>query len=340
MLEARTVGQRRVQVRKVGEPSAPGAGEAMIDVAAVGICGSDLHMYLGDDPYTTYPIRQGHEFSGRIKTLGPGYHEPLVRGQLVAVRPTLPCSACIACRRGRPNCCVRLRVLGVHVDGAFAERLTVPVANLYDAEGLTPEEAAFSEPVSIGLQMVYRSGLAPGDTALILGAGPIGQSILLAARGRGARLIAADRLAGRLDLARNTGADDTIDVSTSVLDDALGRLTQGDGPTVVFEATGVASVIEQAIDVVAATGTIVIAGTPAQMLSVSPTKIVSKELNLHGSRNNTDSYAEAVALVRANRARVAPLITHRWPLDQTMSAMEHAIAHPNETQKVAILVAS
>ncbi len=340
MREARTVGKRTIVVGDAPDAQAPVAGQATLAIAAVGVCGSDLHMYLGDDPYTTYPIRQGHEFSGWIEALGPGYSGPLEVGQLVAVQPLMPCHACVACRRGRPNCCVRLRVYGAHLDGAFAERLTVPVGNLYEADDLTPEEAAFAEPVSIGLQMVHRSGLAAGDTALVLGAGPIGQSIMLAARGSGARVIAADRLPGRLALARRTGADDVIDVSAVALAEAIGQLTDGDGPTVVFEATGVAAVVEQAIEVVAASGTVVVAGTPTESVSIPAMLLVGKELNIHGSRNNQGTYADAVDIVRRNRERVAPLITQRWPLEQLQDAIEAAIANPDRTQKTMIMVSN
>jgi L-gulonate 5-dehydrogenase len=338
MREARTVSRRTIVVGDAPDAPPPAAGEARLRVAAAGICGSDLHMYLGDDPYTTYPIRQGHEFSGWIEALGPGYEGPLHVGQLVAVQPLLPCHGCVACRRGRPNCCVRLRVYGAHLDGAFAERVTVPVVNLYAAADLTPEEAAFAEPVSIGLQMLHRSGLTAGDTALVIGAGPIGQSILLAARDRGARLIAADRLAARLDLALQTGADDVIDVSQVPLADAIRSLTDDEGPTVVLEATGVAAVMEQALDVVAASGTVVIAGTPTESISIPAMLLVGKEVNLHGSRNNQGTYQDAVDVVRRNRERVARLITHRWSLESLQEAMETAIANPGETQKMMMMV--
>jgi L-gulonate 5-dehydrogenase len=338
MREARTVSRRSIVVGDAPDAPPPAAGEAQLRIAAVGVCGSDLHMYLGDDPYTTYPIRQGHEFSGTIEAFGPGYEGPLEVGQLVAVQPLLPCHACVACRRGRPNCCVRLRVYGAHLDGAFAERLTVPVSNLYDAADLTPEEAAFAEPVSIGLQMLHRAGLDAGDTALVLGAGPIGQSIILAGRERGARLIAADRLPGRLSLALLTGADDVIDVSQVALADAIRDLTDGEGPTAVLEATGVAAVMEQAIDVVAASGTVVIAGTPTESVSIPAMLLVGKELDIHGSRNNQGTYREAVDVVRRNPERVARLITHRWPLEALQDAMETAIANPGDTHKMMVMV--
>src|SRR6266542_2890921 len=209
MKEAVTLEPGRIELRDIAPPAAPGPGEALLEIAAVGLCGSDLELFRGTDPYSHFPVRQGHEYSGRVLELGPDDGGRLLIGDLVAVEPLLPDGTCIACRRGHPNCCVNLRVTGGQIDGAFVERFTMPVANLYPANDLTAAEAAFVEPVSIGLQMVTRSAVQRGDQAVIFGAGPIGQSVLLAARDRGARVLVVDRLAARLRLAHELGAETT-----------------------------------------------------------------------------------------------------------------------------------
>ena len=188
MKEAITVAPFTIDIREALEPTAPGPGEALLAIAAVGLCGSDLEMFKGTDPYSRFPCRQGHEYSAHILEFGPDCSGDLAVGDLVAVEPLLPCGHCIACRRGRSNCCVNLRVTGGQIDGALIDRFVMPVANLHAAADLNAKEAAFVEPVSIGLQMVTRSGLEPGDRCVVFGAGPIGQAVILAARDRGARL--------------------------------------------------------------------------------------------------------------------------------------------------------
>ena len=142
MKEAVTMERGRIVLRDIDPPPAPGPGEALLEIAAVGLCGSDLELFRGTDPYSHFPVRQGHEYSARVLALGPETSGRAKVGDLVAVEPLLPDNTCIACRRGHPNCCVNLRVTGGQIDGAFVERFTLPAANLYPANDLTPAEAA------------------------------------------------------------------------------------------------------------------------------------------------------------------------------------------------------
>lgn len=338
MKEAVTVAPGRIEVRETDAPPSPTGGEALLEIASVGLCGSDLEVFRANDPYAHFPIRQGHEYSARILEFGPGYDGSLRVGDLVAVEPLLPCGQCIACRRGHGNCCVNLRVTGGQIDGALIERFVMPSTNLYLASDLTAEEAAFVEPVSIGLQMVTRSRVQAGDHTVVFGAGPIGQAVILAARSRGARVLAVDRLASRLALAWELGAEATIDASTENDEAAISDWTNGEGPVVVFEATGATSIFRKALEVVAHGGTVVVAGTPTTEVSIPPFLIVFKELNVLGSRNNAGVFGGAVEIVRANRDRVRQLITHRFPLDDVQQAVEFAIANPHLAEKVMVTV--
>src|SRR4051812_18458219 len=178
------IGPNRIELQAAPE-RAPGAGEALVAIEAVGICGSDVHLFTGDHPYSRFPNLQGHEFAGRILTLPPDVSTSLRVGQRVAVEPLLTCGICLPCRRGRSSCCVRMRTFGAHVDGALRERIALPVANLHDADDLTPELAAMVEPMSIGVHAASRAGIKPDDRVVIYGAGPIGQAVLLAALDRG-----------------------------------------------------------------------------------------------------------------------------------------------------------
>jgi L-gulonate 5-dehydrogenase len=339
MKQAVTTAVREVTISETEEPGRPGAGDVLVDIAAVGICGSDIGMWAGTDPYASFPIRQGHEFSARIAGFGPGYSGDLRVGQLCAIEPILPDGTCIACRRGHPNCCQNLRVFGAHLDGALTERLIVPAANLYPADDLSPELAAFVEPVSIGLQMVTRSGLGRGDQAVIFGAGPIGQAVQVAASDLGARFLSVDVVPGRLDRALANGAEVAIDARDGDVRARAADWTGGEGPAVVFEATGVGSVFRDAIDIVAPSGTVVVAGTSNDDVAIPSLALVKKEINLLGSRNSAGLYGRAVDVVRRHGERCEALITQRYVLDDVQEAMAFAEANPASANKMMVLIA-
>lgn len=336
MLQAVTVSRRRIEVSEIDAPN-PGPGEALVQVDAVGVCGGDLHLFVGDDPYSNFPLRQGHEYAGTIVEFGPGYAGDLRVGDLVAVEPLIPDGQCLACRRGHPNCCRNLKVQGAHVPGALCEFMAVGTEHLFSADGLQVELAAFVEPMSIGAQMIVRSAVQPGDRAVVFGAGPIGQAVLLAGRSIGAEWMVVDQVPSRLELARGSGANEVVDASSESVIDRIQAWTDDEGPAVVFEATGVVAVLRQALDVVANSGTVVVAGTPDGEITFPVYNIiVRKELNLLGSRNNAGVFGEAVEIVRREAAQVERLITHRYPLERVGEAMEFAIANPAMVEKVVI----
>jgi L-gulonate 5-dehydrogenase len=332
-----TTAATHIELRTAPEPS-PAEDEAVIAVEAVGICGSDVHLFTGDHPYAHFPIVQGHEFAGRVLSLPDAYGGPIEVGQRVAVEPLLMCGACLPCRRGRGNCCLRMRTYGAHIDGALSERLAVKANLLYDAGDLSAELAALVEPMSIGLQAVARAGVRADDSVLVFGAGPIGLAILLAAADFGARVMVVDRLEGRLELATLLGADATTVASAAPVDDALRDWTGGEWPTVVFEATGVSKVLEDAIRVVASSGTVAVVGLSRDSVSIPMVEFTRKELTVVGSRNNMGRFAQAVDLVLRRRDQVARLVSHRYPLEQGVEAFKLAHQSPAATEKVIIHV--
>jgi L-gulonate 5-dehydrogenase len=338
MKAAVTLAPHHIEIVERPEPVA-GPGEALIRVERIGICGSDVHFYHGTHPYRSYPRTQGHEVAGTVLAYGQETHGPVAIGERVAIEPTLTCGTCYPCRQGRSNCCVDLKVLGAHVDGALTELIALPTTTLYATGDLDPELAALVEPVSIGVQAVARGEIGPGDTVVVFGAGPIGQAVLLATVDRGARALVVDKLASRLALAQTLGAERTVEVGREDVAAVVAEWTAGDGPAVTVDAVGAPAVIRSCIDLVASAGRVVIVGLSSEEVSIPVIQFTRKELTIVGSRNNAGRFGDAVALVRRHRDTIGAMITHRYPLEQTPAAIEFAAEHPAEAEKVMITIA-
>lgn len=319
----------------------PAAGEALVRIERVGVCGSDVSLYKGTHPYRLYPRIQGHEAAGVVVALGEGAAGGSVAvGDRVAIEPLLPCGACYPCRIGRANCCTNLKVLGAHVDGAFREFVAAPVALLHPANDLDPDHAALCEPISIAVQAAARGDIGPADRVVVVGAGPIGAGICLAASDRGARVLCVDMLPSRLALARTYGAERTVIAGEEDVEAAIGAWTGGEGPSVAVDAVGAPTVIRQCCAMVASAGRVVIVGLSEQDVSLPIIDFTRKEMTIFGSRNNAGRFGEAVDLVRRNRDRIGAMITHRFPLEATAEALKFAAEHPAETEKVMIEMVS
>lgn len=336
MKAAVTVAPSIMEIQDVADPH-PGPGEALLAVEVAGICGSDLHFFDGHNPYANYPTIQGHEFSARVLAFGPGYHGPIRVGDRVTVEPLLSCGTCYPCRQARPNCCTSLRVLGIHITGAFAERIVVPATHLFPVGDLDDELTALIEPLSIGMQMVTRGNVVAGDTVAIFGAGPIGQAAMACAIDRGARCLVMDRLPSRLALATTLGAE-RVALATDGAD-AVMDWTGGDGATVVMDATGAPAVIRTCVDVVAYAGRIVIAGISMEEVSLPVSLFTRKELTILGSRNNAGVFGQAVDIVQRRGEALRSMISHRFPFAESAAAITFAHDNPAAANKVLLRMA-
>ncbi|WP_298262186.1 zinc-binding alcohol dehydrogenase family protein [uncultured Litoreibacter sp.] len=252
-------------------------GWVLIDVCAVGLCGTDYHILEGKHPFLEYPRVIGHELSGRVATDASGW----AAGDLVVVNPYLSCGTCRACLRGKPNCCSKIEVLGVHRDGGLTRQLAVPAGNLYAATGLTPTQAAMVEFLAIGAHAVRRSEVGLRDRVLVTGVGPIGIGTALFARLKGAEVTLLDLSAGRLKMAAesfgfNQGFTDI---------DAAIASTQGDGFDVVFDATGFVGAIEEGFRAVGHGGTYTLVSVVKESIRFSDPEFHKREMRLIGSRN-------------------------------------------------------
>jgi threonine dehydrogenase-like Zn-dependent dehydrogenase len=330
-----------MRVRDVREPGAPGAGQVIVRPTAVGICGSDFHFFEGrlskHAGGSGFPRIQGHEVAATVEATGPGCRDGIEPGQTVALFPLTACGKCYPCRIGRPNVCVKFSLIGIHEDGGLQELLRVDDVQVFPIVVASPAVAALVEPVSIAVRAVHRGRVAAGERVVVLGAGPIGQSLLLAARDRGAEVLVVDLLEDRLDRARALGAD-TVRWTTAADVVACARAWSGGrGPEIVIDATGVPAAVEAAVDLVTPAGRVVQVGMSGDSVTLRLGSFTEKELDVVGvACCGTGEFAEAVDLVERNAARLGPLVSHEFSLSEAPEALHFAMEHPNEVMKVVI----
>ena len=297
------------------ERAAPprGDGEVLLRVRRVGVCGTDMHIYSGNQPYLNYPRVMGHELSGTVEEAPAG--STLRHGDPVYVMPYLSCGRCSACAQGKTNCCVDIQVLGVHRDGAFTELLSVPQAFVHKAEGLTLDQAAMIEFLAIGAHAVRRADPRPGRKVLVVGAGPIGLAAMLFARLRGAQVTALDSREDRLAFAsRHLGITQGVRVGDGDVQ-ALSSITGGEFLDTVFDATGKARAMERGFGFIAHGGTYVRISIVPGTITFSDPEFHKREATLLGSRNATsEDFDTVVAAMRSGLVPTEAFATHRMPL--------------------------
>ena len=296
-------------VDNLPEPGVPGPGWALVEVSHVGICGTDYHIYEGKHPFLNYPRVMGHEVSGRVLTVGEGVD--LAPGTPVVVNPYLSCGTCVACRKGKPNCCAVIEVLGVHRDGAMCERILVPAGNLYPAEGLSLRDAATVEFLAIGAHAVRRSMAPSGSRSLVIGAGPIGIGAAIFSRIAGHEVTLLDTSPERLAFASDKLGFASTLLSGTDLIDQIARLTNAEGFDVVFDATGNGKSMQSAFAHVAQGGTLVLVSVVRDEITFSDPEFHKREMMLIGSRNATkQDFEHVTASIAAGHVPVDALITH------------------------------
>ncbi|MCZ8520770.1 MULTISPECIES: zinc-binding alcohol dehydrogenase family protein [Paenibacillus] len=298
-------------VMKEEEIPVPGPGEALLRIRRVGICGTDLHAYTGNQPFFAYPRVLGHELAAEIVEIGDN-EEGLSAGDGVCVIPYIHCGTCIACRNGKTNCCTSMSVLGVHQDGGMREYMTVPARHVVATRGLTPDQAAVVECFSIGAHAVKVAGVRPGDWVLVIGAGPIGLGVMKFAKLAGARVIAMDLNEERLGFCRIWApADEIVNAKKDPLTE-VARITGGDFPAAVLDATGNAKSMEQALHYVSHGGRLVYVGLVKSPITFDDPEFHKREMAIMGSRNALkEDFIEVIEHIRSGWIDTGSFITHR-----------------------------
>jgi 2-desacetyl-2-hydroxyethyl bacteriochlorophyllide A dehydrogenase len=278
----------------------------------VGICGTDYHIFEGKHPFLQYPRVMGHELAVEVVEAPAGSAATV--GGVYVVNPYLSCGRCIACRAGKPNCCVRISVLGVHQDGGMARLLCVPPQNLVLAEGLTVDECAAVEFLAIGAHAVQRGAVTARDRVLVVGTGPIGLGVVLFASATGAEVAVFDHDPERAQTAAALAEASVLAAADQAVE-AVQEFTSGDGFDIVFDATGNQAAMERGFDFVAHGGRYVLVSVIRDSITFPDPDFHRKEMSLYGSRNATGKdFEQVIAAIRAKQIPIDRLITHRTSL--------------------------
>jgi len=306
-------------------PQQPGPGQAIVRVRCVGICGTDLHAFEGKQPFFDYPRILGHELGVEVVAIGPTERDlDLAVGDQCCVEPYLTCGHCIACRRGKSNCCLSMKVLGVQTDGGMREFVTVPVEKLHKSETVSLDHLALVEMLCVGAHAVRRAQLEPEESVLVIGAGPIGLSVIQFAQLVGADVITMEISDQRLEFAnQQLGVEVCLDGKHDPLPE-LQAILSGDLPTAVFDATGSAKSMMKAFDYVAHGGKLIFVGLFQGDIAFHDPDFHRHELTLLSSRNaTTEDFVWAVEMLEAGKIDLTPWITHRASPEELATEFPH-----------------
>ncbi len=289
----------------------PGPGEALVRIHAIGICGTDVSGYLGKMPFMEYPLILGHELGVEVLATGEGVTN-VQPGDRCSVEPYLNCGACHSCLQGRTNCCESLKVLGVHCDGGMRERMVLPTAKLHPRNALSFEQLALVEMLGIGCHAVNRAQVQEGDDVLIIGAGPIGLTVLEFARLAGAKVSVYELSEARRDFVRRTY--EGVTVLEAAPPEACAQ--------VVFDATGHPGSMGGAFRHARFTGKVVYVGITKEPVVLDDPLFHRRELTLLASRNAVaGDFHRILALIEAGKINTHAWISHRAPFDELPAAM-------------------
>jgi 2-desacetyl-2-hydroxyethyl bacteriochlorophyllide A dehydrogenase len=315
---------RAIQVAKPGEmklvqceiPKIVNDADVLLKVKAVGICGSDVHIAQGTNPYATYPRIPGHEIAGEVAEVGNSV-ESLKKGDKVVLEPITYCGKCYACKKGRHNVCEDIKVNGVHIDGGFQEYMVVDQKQLYKfPEEISFVQAATAEPYTIGEQANSRAGTSAGDVVLIHGAGPMGLVICDVAKSKGATCIVSELNEKRLNMAKDFGADYLINPLKDNLREKVLEYTNGMGPNVIFEATGVPSLLSETVEMVSVAGAVVPLSFDTKPIPINFQQVNKKEVTIAGTRLQYDKFPTVIASLKDRIERINKFITHVFPVEE------------------------
>ncbi|MEG1891395.1 MAG: alcohol dehydrogenase catalytic domain-containing protein [Clostridia bacterium] len=316
----------------------PTLGQVLVRMRVIGICGSDIHVYHGKHPFTSYPVTQGHEVSGEVAALGEGV-TGLVVGQRVTIEPQVVCGECYPCRHGKYNLCESLKVMGFQTTGAASEYFAVDAAKVTPLpDAMSFEQGAMIEPLAVAVHAVRQAGEMRGLKVAVIGAGPIGNLVAQAAKSLGAQsVLVTDVSDYRLTLAKRCGADAVYNARQTNLGEAMLNAFGPDKADVIYDCAGNDISIGQAIQYARKGSMILLVAVFAGMAKVDLAVLNDHELDLNTTMMyRHQDYVDAIALVSEGKVQLDPLISSRFPLREYKKAYEYIDDHRETTMKVLV----
>ncbi len=326
-----------IEYREVERP-VPQAGEVLVHMQRIGVCGSDIHVYHGLHPYTSYPVVQGHEVSGVVAGLGEGV-QGLREGDIVTFMPQVFCGKCYHCLHGQEHICENLKVLGFQTDGAGQEYFAFPADMVLKMPaGVTLDQAAMIEPVSVGVHALRRAGGAKGKKVLVFGAGTIGNLLAQSARADGAeRVMLVDIAPYKLEKARECGFKWVMNSHAGDVPSEVERCFGPDRADLIFECVGAEETITHAINVARKGTTIVVVGVFGRKPAVDLGLVQDHELSLVGTlMYQRADFLQAIHWLEQGKLRLEPLVTARFPFERFLDAYHHIEEARGNSMKVMI----
>lgn len=310
--------------------------DVILRIKYTGICGSDVHIYQGENPFVEYPRVFGHEFVGEVTEIGSGVTNLQVGDHAVG-EPISYCGTCYACRNGHPNVCEHLQVYGVHLNGGCQTYVKMPAARVHPISRQVPwEYAVLAEPLTIGFRSCNRANVLQGDYVLIQGSGTIGLCAMLAAKAKGAIVIMTDLYDEKLAYAQKLGADFVLNARHMDIREKVLKITDNLGPNVVLDCVGNQKSLELAVDLASVAGRIVELGMSAVESGISHLKICRRDLTVMGTRLQAHEFPEAIAYLESNWTNLQGFITDIYPITEVQAAFDHILQNPGAVRKILL----
>lgn len=337
MLQQVMTAPGKIEFREIETP-VPKTGEVLIRIMKIGVCGSDIHVWHGKHPFTSYPVTQGHEVSGEIAALGAGV-ENLEVGQKVTIQPQVVCGKCYPCRHGKYNLCETLKVMGFQTTGVASEYFAVDAAKVTPLpQEMSFDEGAMIEPLAVAVHAVRKFGDMQGMRVAVLGAGPIGILVAQAAKGMGAESVLITDISDlRLEKARQCGVDFCVNTREADFGEALVSSFGPDKADVIYDCAGNNVTMGQAIRCARKGSTIILVAVFAGMAEVDLAVLNDHELDLNTTMMyRNEDYLEAIELVRAGKVDLKPLISKHFAFRDYAEAYRYIDENRETTMKVII----
>lgn len=336
MRVAKLTALNKLEVVEAPKPEIQSPKDVQVQVKAVGVCGTDLHIFQEGRADVNFPRIMGHELSGLVTAVGSEVTRLKV-GDRVVLDPVFSCGVCPTCKKGYPNVCESVSCYGVQMDGGYQDYIVVGEEHLYTFDpSISYEEAALAEPFSIAANIFERTYASDKDSVLIIGAGTIGLSLVQVAKGIGARVMVSDVVDMKLEKALEMGADKVVNSKKESLADAADAFSTG-GFDVVIDAVGITPLFQQSIEFAAPRGRVACIGFDSHPAEILPIKITKKEISIIGSRMNCYQFPKVMEWLNAGKLQAAKMVSKKFAINDIQSAFEDTIANSQSGIKTLII---